>query len=148
MRTVLYFAYGSNLDPAQMRRRCPGACIEGPATLRGYRLAFAGHSRTWGGAVATAVPERGVVLEGVLYRVPTKDLATLDRCEGHPLFYERHRVKVRDAEGRRRVAHAYVLAADADEGPPPARYRRMLQRAYRRHGFNHEALAAAAGGMR
>ncbi|MDY0002073.1 MAG: gamma-glutamylcyclotransferase family protein [Polyangia bacterium] len=40
MKPVLYFAYGSNLDQAQMRRRCPTAAPIGPATLDGWRLAF------------------------------------------------------------------------------------------------------------
>ena len=46
MNRTLYFAYGSNLDPTQMRRRCPTSAPAGPATLDGWRLAFGGHSRT------------------------------------------------------------------------------------------------------
>jgi len=48
MKTTLCFAYGSNLDPAQMRRRCPRARPGRRATLYGYRLAFGGHSQAWG----------------------------------------------------------------------------------------------------
>ncbi len=33
MKTTLYFAYGSNLDPAQMRRRCPHSAPLGQAVL-------------------------------------------------------------------------------------------------------------------
>jgi hypothetical protein len=33
----LYFAYGSNLSPEQMARRCPDSIFLGKATLRGYR---------------------------------------------------------------------------------------------------------------
>ncbi len=54
MKRTLYFAYGSNLSEAQMRARCPGARPAGRAALHGYRLAFAGYSALWGGAVATA----------------------------------------------------------------------------------------------
>ena len=36
--TQTYFAYGSNLDAAQMRARCPSAKLLGAAILDGYRL--------------------------------------------------------------------------------------------------------------
>jgi len=35
---VLHFAYGSNMSGALMRRRCPGARLEGRACLPGYRF--------------------------------------------------------------------------------------------------------------
>ena len=34
----LYFAYGSNLPSARMRRRVPSAAAQGPAELQGRRL--------------------------------------------------------------------------------------------------------------
>ena len=36
--TQLYFAYGSNLNIAQMRKRCPGAKPFSPAVLHGWKL--------------------------------------------------------------------------------------------------------------
>jgi hypothetical protein len=80
----LYFAYGSNLDHAQMRHRCPGAVRVARATMSGYRLAFTGYSRTWQGPVATIIPEPGALVEGVLYRLAPGELRVLDRYEGHP----------------------------------------------------------------
>ena len=70
MKQILYFAYGSNLDPARMRRRCATATPVGPAMLGGWRLAFGGHSRAWGGPVATLVkaPDEGV--DGLLHALP------------------------------------------------------------------------------
>ncbi|HEY6798412.1 MAG TPA: gamma-glutamylcyclotransferase family protein, partial [Kineosporiaceae bacterium] len=35
-----YFAYGSNMDQAQMTQRCPSARLLGPATLPDHRLVF------------------------------------------------------------------------------------------------------------
>ena len=67
MKRTLYFAYGSNLDGAQMRRRCPTSAPAGPATLDGWRLAFGGHSRTWGGPVATLVKDPDEWVDGLLY---------------------------------------------------------------------------------
>ena len=44
MKTVLYFAYGSNLDEGQMLERCPGAKTMGHATLPNHALTFGGFS--------------------------------------------------------------------------------------------------------
>lgn len=38
MSRSLYFAYGSNLNPYQMAKRCPGATFLGVGTLEGFAL--------------------------------------------------------------------------------------------------------------
>ena len=145
MRTTLYFAYGSNLDPAQMRRRCPGARPVRRAYLEGYRLAFAGHSRTWGGAVATLVRNRDARTWGLLYELPEPELLVLDRYEGHPWAYRRKRLLVTQDDGRRRRAYVYVLPAEGTAAPAPG-YLQVLRGAYGRLGFDLGTLAAAAAG--
>ena len=35
----LYFAYGSNMNPSRMAKRCPGAIALGGAVLLNHRLA-------------------------------------------------------------------------------------------------------------
>jgi len=147
MKPTLYFAYGSNLDAARMRRRCPTSAPAGSATLDGWRLAFGGHSRTWGGPVATLVKDRDDRVDGLLYALSPDELAVLDRCEGHPLCYRRKLLLVTDETGRRRRAHVYVLPV-AEEAPPAPGYLGVLWQAYGRLGFDHEPLAAAAGGVR
>jgi len=144
MKSVLYFAYGSNLDRAQMRVRCPDATPVGRAMLRGYRIAFAGSSVTWdGAAVATLLPARNENTSGVLYALSEASLAKLDACEGHPNVYQRVRVCVADEWARRRFAHTYCLPL-VREAPPAARYLRKIQRAYERLGFGLGPLLAAA----
>lgn len=134
MKSVLYFAYGSNLDRKQMRARCPDATPVGPAMLRGYRLAFAGASRRWEGGVATLLPARGRNVSGVLYQLSEDSLAALDRIEGHPDFYIRCRVCVADEWGRKRFAQTYCLPRQA-ETVPSTRYLQKIRRAYERLGF-------------
>ena len=145
MKRALYFAYGSNLDPAQMRRRCPHAAPGRRATLDGYRIAFGGHSRTWGGPVATLVKDPDEWVDGLLYELPRAELAVLDRYEGHPFAYRRKLLLVTDETGRRRRAYVYVLPV-AEEAPPAPAYLGVLWQAHWRLGFDREPLAAAAGG--
>ena len=40
---MLIFAYGSNMDPVQMRQRCPGAETVGSGVLRDHRLVLPAH---------------------------------------------------------------------------------------------------------
>ncbi len=36
---ILYFAYGSNMNPFRMAQRCPGATALGVAIQRNYQIA-------------------------------------------------------------------------------------------------------------
>jgi cation transport regulator ChaC len=143
--SVPYFAYGSNLSRAQMRARCPGARYAGRTMIGGYRLAFAGYSRTWGGAVATLVPARGGRVPGILYELPPPCIERLDAFEGHPHVYVRVRVRVTDDAGRVRHAQTYAMPITPEARPSP-RYLERLAREYVRHGFALAPLFDAALG--
>lgn len=146
MGQVLYFAYGSNLDDAQMRARCANARVVARAVLPNHVLAFGGFSHRWGGAVASVVRAKGARVEGLLYRLDNVDLRALDRFEGHPFAYERVTKMVLDEHGRRRRATTYLQPEDSFEAwTPPQGYFDVLWRAYGRLGFDFEPLARAAG---
>ena len=53
----LYAAYGSNMDPAQMLRRCPHSPLAGTGWILGWRLTFGAEDFGWEGALATLVPD-------------------------------------------------------------------------------------------
>ena len=139
----LYFAYGSNLDAAQMTTRCPSAKLIAPATLSNYRLAFAGQSALWGGAVATVIRSKGSDVEGLIWYLDPHDLAQLDRYEGHPWAYRRKRLLIWLDEQRRQV-QVYVKPKPQVARPSLA-YFQIIHRAYRRHSFNLQPLIQAAG---
>lgn len=144
MKTVIVFAYGSNLNDKQMRARCASARVEARARLPNHALAFGGFSHRWGGAVASVIPERGAQVEGLLYRITPPDLRELDRHEGTPFVYERVAKLVTDERGRRRRAQLYRQPAD-DFEPwlPHPDYFRVLLSAYDRLGFDVTPLATA-----
>ncbi len=82
MAGILHFAYGSNLDSAQMRKRCPSNRVLEVAVLRNYTLAFTRFARRRGCGVADVVPELGAVVWGRLYELTQGDLDNLDQAEG------------------------------------------------------------------
>ncbi|MCP3167324.1 gamma-glutamylcyclotransferase [Corallococcus exiguus] len=144
---MLYFAYGSNLDRAQMRTRCPGATVEARATLPGYTLVFGGFSRRWGGGVASLQRVRGAHVEGLLYRLDTEDLQALDAYEGHPVTYRRTTRLMTDSTGKRHRAQVYLQPEDDFASwPPTAHYFHILWRAYGKLRFNRTTLEDALGG--
>ena len=53
----LYAAYGSNMDPAQMLRRCPSSPHTDTGWIRGWRLTFGAEEYGWEGAMAPLVPD-------------------------------------------------------------------------------------------
>ncbi len=144
-KRVRYFAYGSNADQEQMRARCPSSRLLGTATLRDHFLAFAGHSASRGGAVATVISCPGFAVHGALYSITPADLASLDRFEGVPWMYTRAESWVRVDERRRRAV-VYRLrdehVAAGVRRPAPA-YLRQIVLAYRRLGLPNDGISLA-----
>ncbi len=117
MSRTLYFAYGSNLDLRQMRRRCPGSEVVGRARLPDYRLGFTRYATKRKGGVADIVPEPGAEVWGALYDVDDAGMASLDEFEGVPRAYRRIDVVVLDDEGDEREAVAYFANKTGEFAP-------------------------------
>ena len=79
---MLYFAYGSNLDPEQMLARCPGHAFVAVAELAGHRLTFPRFSTGRRCGVAGIEPEAGKSVWGVIYRLTADNHAALRGFEG------------------------------------------------------------------
>ncbi len=118
---TLYAAYGSNMDPDQMRERCPHSPARGSGWLEGWRLTFGAEDFGWEGALATVVEDPASRVFVMLYEVSRRDEQTLDRWEGADNgLYRKIRVRVQTLDGEP-LAWVYVL--DGYEGGlPSARY--------------------------
>lgn len=110
MSARYYFAYGSNMDREQMRKRCPRAEPVSVGAIWGWRFRI----NTRG--VATIVPEDQSVVYGVVWRLSKLDEQTLDRYEGVKKgLYAKRTMEVRLADGRRLKAFLYS-AKDTQRG--------------------------------
>lgn len=76
-----YFAYGSNLNLAQMHQKCSNPIVLAIACLPGHRLGFHGYSSVWDGAVETVIPDKHSEVWGVLYQLTAYDWEQLDNHE-------------------------------------------------------------------
>lgn len=79
---TLYFAYGSNMNFKQFRKRCPSARFVCIGRLNGYELAFTRYSKDKKSGVADIVEKMGGHVWGVVYQINELDLGRLDRYEG------------------------------------------------------------------
>ena len=96
-----YFGYGSNLDVAEMRKRCPDAELVGVARLMGWKVYMDSNG------YATIAEDNGCT-EGALWLVSDADIEALDEYEGLDRgLYEKRVVEV-EMNGERRNALVYV----------------------------------------
>jgi gamma-glutamylcyclotransferase (GGCT)/AIG2-like uncharacterized protein YtfP len=121
--SMLYFAYGSNLDAAQMRARCRNDALtpQGVALLPDHRLGFTHRSPIRHGGVADVVPAADAEVWGCLYDLAESEFRLLDGFEGVPHVYRRHAVTVwREGDARRAVdVTTYVIVNRITPEPPP-----------------------------
>jgi gamma-glutamylcyclotransferase (GGCT)/AIG2-like uncharacterized protein YtfP len=148
---MLYFAFGSNMDPAQMRQRCPGARAVGNGLLRGYRLCFPRLSDRRGCGVASVEPAEGHKVWGVVYELNAIDLASLDGLEGYRANnpaqenrYNRMAIAV-EIDGVPTDVETYIAVSTENPPPPSAAYLAQIRDGARHHGLPEQYRAFLAG---
>jgi gamma-glutamylcyclotransferase (GGCT)/AIG2-like uncharacterized protein YtfP len=130
-----YFAYGANMVPETMARRCPRARLVGPAALADHRFAIIRDG------YGTVLKEKGARVHGVVWRIGRADTAALDRYEEVARgLYRRTQAAVL-LRGRPITALIYVAAATAP-GVPRAAYIDAIIAAARRFGFPADYIAS------
>lgn len=144
-----YLAYGSNLNMAQMRYRCPGAVPLGTAELKNYRLVFKG-SRS--GSYLTIVEadevEDGCTVPVGVWAVTESDEERLDRYEGYPAFYYKTEMDITykgllSKKERKVRAFVYIMHEDRFFGVPSSRYMETCRQGYTDFGFDGSILTDA-----
>jgi len=123
-KTVVYFAYGSNMKLSRIKssKRAPSAKPIGRAKLLGKRLTFNKISKD-GSGKANIVDDKKAETWGVLFEIERKDWNSLDRCEAG---YQRIQVKVMTDDGKTLVAETYVALGLDDNLQPSDSYKKMI----------------------
>lgn len=138
--TAWYFAYGSNMNRAQMRSRAGEIFEERPARLEGYELVFNKKARG-GSSTANIHPAAGKTVYGVLYKIAEPAFRSLDRYEGVPEHYRRIEVNVTGPEANKIAAQAYI-ATKVEKGlRPAAHYLQGILEGAGEHGLPQSYIA-------
>ena len=138
--SVIYLAYGSNLNTEQMSFRCPGAVIYDAATLQDYELVFRGSPL---GAFASIEPHPGGSVPVLIWEVSRQNIAALDIYEGFPLHYRKETLKC-TALGREIHPFAYIM--NETIGPynlPSKTYFQTIYEGYKEFRFDTDTLCDA-----
>ena len=134
-----YIAYGSNLNTAQMKYRCPDAIPIGTAWIHGYQLLFKG-SKT--GSYLTIEKAEKSKVPVVIWAVSNADEKRLDCYEGYPNFYYKKEMKA-IVSGKKIKAFVYIMHEDRPLGIPSNLYVRTCAQGYLDFGFDLKYLRLA-----
>lgn len=132
---MLYWAYGSNLNINQMRRRCPKARMRGPLIVNDAALVFRG--------VADVTVREGSQVQGGLWLITRECEEELDRYEGVSSgFYVKRYFRLRI---NKQVKDCLFYQMRAREGiqPPSEGYYASIAQGYKDFGLDLAALDQA-----
>jgi AIG2-like family len=131
----LYLAYGSNLNVAAMKQRCPDAVRVGSRMIDNAQLVFRG--------VADMLYMPGHKCPAALWEISERDEEALDRFEGvgHGL-YRKYSIPVHGRNNKRGDALLYLMDDDGIY-PPSEWYAAVLRKGYRDFKLDQSYLDAA-----
>ena len=82
---MLYFAYGSNLNHFQMKRRCKDSVFLKKINLTNFKLTFRSKYRA-----ADIEPKKNSIVSGALFEISKSDERKLDVYEDYPTLYKKY----------------------------------------------------------
>ncbi len=145
--TIKYFAYGSNLDLPQMKRRCPSSKLISKGSLSDYRLTFNRFSSGWGGGVADVIQDEGSEVWGLVFEISDSDLERLDRYEGcykdQTSLYERWKTVIDTPNGQVCDVWVYTVAEKQKFVKPTLEYLQIIKDAAKKWSFPKAYLTLA-----
>ena len=82
---MLYFAYGSNLNHFQIKRRCKDSIFIKKINLKNFRLTFRSKYRA-----ADIETKKNSIVPGALFEISKSDEKKLDVYEDFPILYKKY----------------------------------------------------------
>ena len=118
---MLYFAYGSNLNLFQMKRRCKDSVFLKKYELKGYKLNFRSKYRA-----ADIEKSKNSLVLGALFEISKSDEKKLDVYEDYPILYK----KLYFSYYSKRVM-TYIMVNKTEFRYPTERYLNIIKRGYK-----------------
>ena len=118
---MLYFAYGSNLNHFQMKRRCKDSIYLKKINLKDYRLTFRSKYRA-----ADIEPKKNSIVPGGLFEISKSDEKKLDLYEDFPILYKKFYF-----EHYGKKVMTYTMVKKTSFMYPTERYLNVIKRGYK-----------------
>ncbi len=118
---MLYFAYGSNLNLFQMKRRCKDSVFLKKYELKGYRLNFRSKYRA-----ADIEKSKNSIVPGALFEISKSDEKKLDVYEDYPILYKKLYFTYYN-----KTVMTYIMVNKSEFRYPTERYLNVVKRGYK-----------------
>ena len=127
---MLYFAYGSNLNHFQMKRRCKDSVFIKRINLKNFSLTFRSKYRA-----ADIEPKKNSIVPGGLFEISKSDEKKLDVYEDYPTLYKKHYFYY---YGKKVMT--YTMVKKSVFRFPTERYLNIVKRGYKDCGLDKKYL--------
>ena len=118
---MFYFAYGSNLNHFQMKKRCKDSVFIKKINLLEFRLTFRSKYRA-----ADIEPKINSMVPGGLYEISKSDEKKLDIYEDYPILYKKYYFFYNEEK-----VMTYVMVKKTPFKFPTERYLNIVKRGYK-----------------
>ena len=118
---MLYFAYGSNLNHFQMKKRCKDSVYLKRINLKDFKLTFRSKYRA-----ADIEPKKNSIVPGGLFEISKSDEKKLDVYEDFPTLYKKHYFYYYS-----KMVITYTMGKKTSFKFPTERYLNIVKRGYK-----------------
>ena len=130
---MLYFAYGSNLNHFQMKRRCKDSIFLKKINLKDFKLTFRSKYRA-----ADIEPKKNSIVPGGLFEISKSDEKKLDVYEDFPNLYKKFYFHY---YGKKVMT--YIMVKKTPFRFPTERYLNIVKRGYKDCNLENHYLKVA-----
>ena len=130
---MLYFAYGSNLNHFQMKRRCKDSIFIKKYELKGFKLNFRSKYRA-----ADIEKKKNSIVQGGLFEISKSDEKKLDVYEDYPILYSKLYFKHYNKK-----VMTYIMNKKSEFRYPTERYLNIIKQGYKDCGLDKKYLNKA-----
>src|SRR6056300_1123166 len=127
---MLYFAYGSNLNHFQMKKRCKDSVFLKKINLKDFKLTFRSKYRA-----ADIEYKKGSLVPGGIFEISKSDEKKLDVYEDYPTLYKKYYFHY-----YRKKVMTYTMVKKSEFRFPTERYLNIVKRGYRDCGLDKKFL--------
>ncbi len=130
---MLYFAYGSNLNHFQMKRRCKDSIFLKKINLKNFKLTFRSKFRA-----ADIEYKKNSIVQGALFEISKNDEKKLDIYEDFPILYKKYFFTY---YGKKVMT--YTMTQKTPFRYPTERYLNVVKRGYKDCSLDRKKLINA-----
>ena len=130
---MLYFAYGSNLNHFQMKRRCKDSIFLQKYNITDFRLTFRSKYRA-----ADIERKKNSIVPGGIFEISKSDEKKLDLYEDFPILYKKIYLMF-----NKNPLMTYTMVKKTEFKYPTERYYNVVKQGYKDCGLDLKYLLSA-----